>query len=174
MDRVMDELAQIEEQRRINELMRQLDLLNRPERDIYLTRSDNLAAGLKSYGGNQINPYAALFSELGKLQLEASPNDKSITAKASRQDVLPAGLLSTEVTKGLNTPEQKLQLMLQSPLAGGQFTGRATVGTDQYNQAAKMIEMQYLKEIMKNIGLGAYFTGTPQGQSAGLRIQGRF
>ena len=170
----MDELAQIQEQRRIDEIMRQLDLLNRPSRDLYSLQEDNLAAGLKSYGGGKVNPYAALFSQLGKAQIEASPTEKSVTAKLSREDVTPAGLLSTEISKGINTPEQKAQLMLQNKIAGGDFTGRITAGTDPYNQAIRMIEMQYLKEILKNIGMGAYFTGTPQGQSAGLRIQGRF
>jgi hypothetical protein len=170
----MDELIQNDEQRQLQNLLRQLDLINRPQKNIYSQQFDNLGIGLKSYGGSRVNPYAALLSELGKAQIEASPIDKSVTAKASRQDVTPFGFLSTEISKGINTPEEKLQLMLQNRIGNGEFTGRATVGTDQYNQALKMIELQYLKEILKNIGLGAYYTGTPQGQSAGLRIQGRF
>lgn len=155
-------------------LMRQISMLNRDPSRVYSKDFDGVVAGAKSYGGPNINPFAALPTALGLLEVEASPRDKTASAKARRQDQVGEGVLTSEITKGINSPEELIRLLYQQPAAGGQLSAQATLGRGAYDQPVKMLEVEYLRQILKNLGLGAYYQSNPYGQSAGLRLQGRF
>jgi hypothetical protein len=56
----------------------------------------------------------------------------------------------------------------------GQFQARAMTGQDAERQKIKEMQMQYLQQLNKNMGIGVYGKKTPYDQSIGLQLQGRF
>lgn len=166
--------AQINEEE-LNRLMRDLSRLNRDPRDVYSREVlDGIYGGLKQYGGGRSNPFLATGLPQGLLEVEASPSDKQATAKVTRQDEVGPGVVTTQVSKGINNPEELARILYQQQLGGGQLAAQATYGRSAMDNQVRMLEIEYLKQIMKNLGFGGYYSASPQGQTAGLRLQGRF
>lgn len=155
------------------QLLRQLNLIN-PTPQVFGTRLGDIFAGTKMYDPTTLNPFFALPTDLGVLEVEEKTKDKTKSAKLKRTDQVGEGRLTTEAIKGIGNPEQLVRALYQQPMAGGELSAQATYGRNVYNQPTQMLELQYLREILKNLGFGAYGQATPQGTSAGLRIQGRF
>lgn len=159
----------------LNRLLRDISLLNRDPRDVYVKEiADGIFGGLKQYGGGRSNPFLSTAIEQGLLELEASPKEKQATAKLTRQDQVGPGVLTSQISKGINSPEELARLLYQQQLGGGQLAAQATYGRSAMDNQVRMLELEYLKQIMKNLGFGGYYSASPQGQTAGLRLQGRF
>ena len=159
----------------LNRLMRELSVINREPNRVYSQElADNLFGGLKQYGGGRSNPFLSTMIPQGLLEVEANPKEKTASAKVSRQDEVGPGVLTTQVSKGINSPEEMARLLYQQQLGGGQLAAQASYGRSATNDQIRMLELEYLKQIMKNLGFGGYYQSSPQGQTAGMRLQGRF
>ena len=157
----------------LESLMRSLNIVNPTPSNVFATNVDGLTFGTRIFD-NLLNPFIGIPTSAGTFELEQKPDGKDTRAKLTRKNAVGEGVLTSEVSKGLNNPEMLAKLLYQQPLYGGELSTQATYGTGTYNEPVSKLELQYLREILKNLGAGAYFTQTPQGASGGLRIQGRF
>jgi hypothetical protein len=172
----MDELfpSQQMSPTQIDNLLRQLNIINRQPDRVFANSFDDIIAGAKLYGQNMLNPFLAYQTPLGLLELEKNQQTDTKTARLKRQDRVGETKVTSEVSKNLDTPEALARVLLQQPMYGGELSAQGTVGRGSFNEPVRNLEIQYLREILKNLGFGAYHQSSPYGSNTGLRLQGRF
>ena len=158
----------------VENLLRQLNIINREPSRVFADRFEDVIAGAKLYGQNMLNPFLAVPTSLGLLELEKDQPSQTKTARLKRQDRVGEAKVTSEISKNLDTPEALARVLMQQPLYGGELSVQGTVGRGSFNEPVRNLEVQYLREILKNLGFGAYQQSTPYGYNAGLRLQGRF
>ena len=159
------------------DLLRRLNILDRSPSQVYGTNIGDAFAGTRVYDNREFAPFFGLplgLTPFGASAFEVEKGKDFSTAKLKARDTLGEGMVSQEVSKGIDNPELLYRILYQQPLAGGEMSAQATYGTSRNDTPVKMLELQYLREILKNLGFGAYHQQTPQGSQSGLRMQGRF
>jgi len=113
---------------------------------------------------------------IGNLEYAKTANPMGLenTVSLSNQMPVGGGMAQVDLLKSLNTPERTAILGYNAPMGRGQFQARAMTGQDAERQKIKEMQMQYLQQLNKNMGVGVYGKKTPYDQSIGLQLQGRF
>ena len=173
-----------------------LDTKGQKEQELY---TQNMMDQLNRMKSNQVGQYG-IDNELGYANARAYKNPNALqgaigtdtpfgnfeyaktttptgienSAMLSNQLPIGNGTAQVDLLKSLNTPERTATLGYNAPMGRGQFQARAMTGQDAERQKIKEMQMQYLQQLNKNMGVGVYGKKTPYDQSIGLQLQGRF
>jgi len=134
-------------------------------------------ANLRAYQNpNALQGALGVITPLGNLEYARTANPMSLENSIAFSNQMPIGngMAQVDLLKSLSTPERTTTLGYNAPMSKGQFRASATTGQDAERQKVKEMQMQYLQQLNKNMGVGVYGKKTPYDQSVGLQVQGRF